>query len=361
MPTPSSSPEAYNTAEIAARLHEATGLPTEPSGKLPHVRWMIRRDMPEVLRIEADMWEEPWSEQRFLRELRESDKIGMVAEGASDRIVGFMIYQLHAAYLGVVNVGAAGEPDAPASTIHALSHKLAGSLTAHRRTHVRMDLAGRRSRRSAEAIPAFPAVSCSGVSEALALLDDADERVGGFADAQTRIRDVVAEMASLAPPSLAALFRTLAAWTEPLTRVPDDRDGRRFVRARAAQVRHFLLQLEAAAVPAGLYESVEALPTFEAMELSPHVFKDLPRMLERAGFVSVHPLVPGMQWIKLRDPSAPILGSTAGFVEFDHPKNGFRISSFLISDAYRGKGAAAVLAAKLARNASEHPSYQGIV
>jgi ribosomal-protein-alanine N-acetyltransferase len=55
---------------------------------------MIRRDMPEVLAIEHACFEFPWCEEEFLRVLRQRNCIGMVAEHG-ERIVGFMIYELH--------------------------------------------------------------------------------------------------------------------------------------------------------------------------------------------------------------------------------------------------------------------------
>ena len=51
-----------------------------------HIRWMIRRDMPEVLSIENESFEFPWSEEDFIRCLRQRNCIGMVAEH-HDRVV----------------------------------------------------------------------------------------------------------------------------------------------------------------------------------------------------------------------------------------------------------------------------------
>lgn len=59
-----------------------------------HVRWMIRRDMPSVMLIEGESFEFPWSEEEFIRVLRQRDCIGMVAE-IGEEIAGFMIYELH--------------------------------------------------------------------------------------------------------------------------------------------------------------------------------------------------------------------------------------------------------------------------
>jgi [ribosomal protein S18]-alanine N-acetyltransferase len=67
-----------------------------------HVRWMIRRDMPEVLAAEADSFEFPWLEDDFIRCLRQRNCIGMVAEH-EDRVVGFMIYELHKTRIHVLN------------------------------------------------------------------------------------------------------------------------------------------------------------------------------------------------------------------------------------------------------------------
>jgi len=66
------------------------------------IRWLIRRDMTDVLRIERDSFEFAWSEEDFLRCLRQRNCIGMVAE-ADSQIVGFMIYELHKSKLSVLN------------------------------------------------------------------------------------------------------------------------------------------------------------------------------------------------------------------------------------------------------------------
>lgn len=60
-----------------------------------HIRWMIRRDMPEVLQIEQASFEFPWDEDDFVYCLRQKNHIAMVAENNNDEIVGFMIYELH--------------------------------------------------------------------------------------------------------------------------------------------------------------------------------------------------------------------------------------------------------------------------
>lgn len=59
-----------------------------------HIRWMIRRDMPAVMAIEAESFDPPWTEDDFIRLLRQRNVIGMIAEHG-DEIVGWMVYELH--------------------------------------------------------------------------------------------------------------------------------------------------------------------------------------------------------------------------------------------------------------------------
>lgn len=67
-----------------------------------HVRWMIRRDMADVLRIENAVFRFSWSEDEFIRVLRQRNAIGMVVEH-NDRVLGYMIYELHQHRLHLLN------------------------------------------------------------------------------------------------------------------------------------------------------------------------------------------------------------------------------------------------------------------
>lgn len=66
------------------------------------IRWLIRRDMDEVLAIEGSSFEFPWTEEEFLCCLRQRNCIGTVAE-LDHEIVGFMIYELHQSMLRILN------------------------------------------------------------------------------------------------------------------------------------------------------------------------------------------------------------------------------------------------------------------
>lgn len=54
-----------------ARLKKTEQLP-------PQIRWLIRRDMPEVMEIEKRSYEFPWTEEEFLTCLRQRNCIGTV-------------------------------------------------------------------------------------------------------------------------------------------------------------------------------------------------------------------------------------------------------------------------------------------
>ena len=75
-----------------------------------HVRWMIRRDMREVLDVEREAFEFPWSDEDFTRCLRQRNCIGMVAE-SGDSVVAFMIYELHRSRLHVLDFAGARAPE----------------------------------------------------------------------------------------------------------------------------------------------------------------------------------------------------------------------------------------------------------
>ncbi len=102
------------------------------------IRWMIRRDMPEVLNIEQGSFEFPWSEEDFIRCLRQRNCIGMVAENAN-RVVGFMIYELNRNQLHILNF--AVRPDFRRRGIgRQMGEKLIGKLSQQRRNRIVLEV-----------------------------------------------------------------------------------------------------------------------------------------------------------------------------------------------------------------------------
>ncbi len=103
-----------------------------------HIRWMIRRDMPEVLAIERDSFEFPWSEEEFLTCLRQRNCIGMVAEH-DERVVGFMVYELNKTRIHVLNFAVAADHRRQGVGRQMMS-KLIAKLSSQRRTRVTLEV-----------------------------------------------------------------------------------------------------------------------------------------------------------------------------------------------------------------------------
>lgn len=111
---------------------------TEKDQVRVHIRWMIRRDMPEVLQTEQESFEFSWTEEDFLRCLRQRNCIGMVAE-QGEKVVGFMIYELHKSKLHIMNF--AVSPGCRRSAVgNQMVAKLISKLSSHRRTRITLEI-----------------------------------------------------------------------------------------------------------------------------------------------------------------------------------------------------------------------------
>ena len=121
-----------------ARSPNAVFNPAECRQLPVHIRWMIRRDMPDVLAIEQECFEFPWYEEDFIRCLRQRNCIGMVAE-ASERVVGFMVYELHKHRLHVLNF-AVGEKFRRSGVGTQMSKKLVSKLSNDRRSRIVLEV-----------------------------------------------------------------------------------------------------------------------------------------------------------------------------------------------------------------------------
>jgi [ribosomal protein S18]-alanine N-acetyltransferase len=103
-----------------------------------YIRWMIRRDAPEVFDIEERSFEFPWSDEDFTRCLRQRNCIPMVAEH-SERIVGYMIYELHRNRFHILNF--AVHPDFRRRGVgEQLVRKLTNKLAPQRRTRIMLEV-----------------------------------------------------------------------------------------------------------------------------------------------------------------------------------------------------------------------------
>lgn len=68
-------------------------------------RWMIRRDISEVVEIESASFEFAWSEEEFLCALRQRNCIGLTAfNERTHSVVGYAIYELHRDSTEILNM-----------------------------------------------------------------------------------------------------------------------------------------------------------------------------------------------------------------------------------------------------------------
>jgi [ribosomal protein S18]-alanine N-acetyltransferase len=103
-----------------------------------HICWAVRRHMPEILTIERNSFQYPWFEEDFIRAFRQRNCIGMVAEHG-ERIVGFMVYELHSTRLHVLNF--AVHPEWRYRSIgRQMFNKLVGKLSTQKRTRITMEI-----------------------------------------------------------------------------------------------------------------------------------------------------------------------------------------------------------------------------
>lgn len=132
----------YRPVDIVAAIVESSNGPGNGLGNIAslspqrpftrvHIRWMIRRDMPETMAIEHAAFDHPWTEGEILTNLRDRSCIGMVAEHGG-KVVGYMIYFLRKKHLEVKKLVI--HPDYRRSGIgHQMVGKLVGKLSNHRR------------------------------------------------------------------------------------------------------------------------------------------------------------------------------------------------------------------------------------
>lgn len=71
-----------------------------------HWRWMVRRDVPAVLGIEAAT-PDPWAEADLMARLRARTCIGMVAADGDGAVAGYVVYALHRKTVEVLRLAVA--------------------------------------------------------------------------------------------------------------------------------------------------------------------------------------------------------------------------------------------------------------
>ena len=103
-----------------------------------YIRWLVSRDMEEVLEIERESFEFPWTREDYTRCLRSRNCIGMVAE-YNEQVVGYMIYELGKNKIQLLNLATA-EPFRRCGVATQMIAKLTGKLSLQRRNRITFEI-----------------------------------------------------------------------------------------------------------------------------------------------------------------------------------------------------------------------------
>ena len=102
------------------------------------VRWMVCRDMDEVLAIEEASFECPWDADIFWQVSRQREVISMVAE-VGVRVVGYIFYALNHNHLFILNF--AVHPDYRRRYVAStMLRKVISKINTTRRTHIDVEV-----------------------------------------------------------------------------------------------------------------------------------------------------------------------------------------------------------------------------
>lgn len=142
---------------------------TTPKPKPARIRWMIRRDMPAVLAIENAVFEFAWTEDDFIRCLRQRNCIGMVAE-IDEEVVGFMMYELHKSRIHLISIAVA-QSHQGRGIGKAMVAKLIGKLSSTGRNRITVEV----RETNLAALNAFRSIGFRAVQVLKNLYEDSDE------------------------------------------------------------------------------------------------------------------------------------------------------------------------------------------
>lgn len=103
-----------------------------------HLRWMIGRDLSQVLEIESQLFDYPWTSDEFAAMMRDNDSIGMVAE-LDDSVIGYMVYGLRKTHRHLTNF-AVRQDHQRQGVGRQMIEKLKSKLHPDRRTRIRAEV-----------------------------------------------------------------------------------------------------------------------------------------------------------------------------------------------------------------------------
>jgi [ribosomal protein S18]-alanine N-acetyltransferase len=104
-----------------------------------HIRALTRKDIPEVLGIENESYQNPWTEEELVCHIRNRNAGGKVVE-FNELVLGFMVYELRKTSTRILNL-AVGWDYRRACVGTAMIGKLASELKSDRRMAIECDVA----------------------------------------------------------------------------------------------------------------------------------------------------------------------------------------------------------------------------
>jgi len=103
-----------------------------------HIRWLVSRDMEEVLDIEQESFEFHWTEEDYLRCLRSRNCVGMVAD-YHGQVAGYMVYELGKNKIRLLNMATASQFRRCGVATQMIA-KLIGKLSLQRRSRITFEI-----------------------------------------------------------------------------------------------------------------------------------------------------------------------------------------------------------------------------
>lgn len=346
--------EFTDTRLLAEYMRQHAGI-VKPSVDRPmHLRWMMRRDMVEVLSAEQETWptQSQWQEQDFLRTLGERNIIGMVAD-YQDTVASFMVYAIHSKAIGLLNYGVrTGFGDA----IEPIAEKLISKISNDRRKCIRFDVAKTAVHGNQETLSEVPG-NVVLFYDAIATLASCPQESSTFIDGQQQLLAAMQQSQPQTP-----FVHTLHQLVQPFMRTPYESGGHRMVTRRMAMLRDAIDPILKASeeVEEALDVNSEGMQNWQQHALNNYSPSE--RVMREMG-ASVKPYADGSSWqsISMMDEERgwPVIAAATEH-HLDR-KHGFTLNNFIVSPLAQKKGVSTALAIGLLAKVRESSWWKSAV
>ncbi len=346
--------EFTDSRVLAEYMRQHAGIVKPSIDRSMHLRWMIRRDMVEVLSAEQETWpaQSQWQVVDFQRTLKERNVIGMVAD-YQDAVAGFMVHELHRDTLDLINYAArTGCADA----IEPLAEKLTAKISDGRRKCVRFDVEKTAVNGNQETQPAVQS-NVVLFYDAIATLASCPQNSSTFIDRQQHLLAAMQQSNPKTP-----FVQALQQLAQPFIMTPYESGGHRMVTRRMAMLRDAIDPILKASeeVEEALDVASEGTQNWQQHTLNNYAPSE--RAMRDMG-VSVKPYADGSSWqsISIMDEQRgwPVIAAATEH-HLDR-KDGFTLNNFIVSPLAQKKGASTALAIGLLAKVRESNWWKSAV